>query len=450
MPSLSVGGLASGLDSDAIVAQLMAAERAPRNRLDLQSRQTTARQTALQDIQGKLTALQTAVANLKSTSLFANVQSLASSDATRVGATRTAGAPAGGFTVSVSQLATAAYATGTWTPPGAATTITVDGHDTAVAAGATIDDAVSAINSDAAATAWASNVGGQLVLSHRQTGTAVALTASSPALSGVTVVAGQQAQYAINGGAAQTSDSNEITSAIPGVTLSLKGVTSSPVTVSVGVPGPDPDAITAKAKSFVDAYNAVVDVIRAKTGEQKVRDPQTDADRMKGLLQGDTMLTGLLGQLRVAATSAVAGLPDGRNELADIGISTGAASGTARFSDASVAGRLTFDEAKFRAALAADPAGVKDLLGVTGAGGAGAALANVLTPALSADGTMDSRLSSTRSRITDLGRQMAAMDDRLALKEKGYKAMFARLETALAASQAQQQWLSGQLAALDR
>lgn len=448
MAGMSVGGLASGLNTDAIITQLMDVERQPRTRLDLRSRQASSRQTSLQDIQAKLRTLQTAVADLKSTTLFANTQVVGSSDPTRVAVQRTTGAPAGGFAIDVTRLASAAYATGTWTAPGAATTLTADGHDTAIAANASVDDAVAAVNSDSAATVWASNVAGQLVLSHRQTG-AAALTVSSSALSGVTTVAGQQASYSVNGGAAQTSDSNEVTTAIPGVTLTLKGATSGSVTVNVGVPGPDPDAITAKVKAFVDAYNSAIDAVKAKTEEQKVVKPANDADRMKGLLQGDSMLTSVVSQLRIATGSPVAGLPDALNELADLGISTGAASGGARFSDESVSGHLSFDESKFRAQLAANPTGVKTLLGATTAGGGiGAALAGVLDPVLTTDGTMDARLTSTKSQVTDLGKQMAAMDDRLALKEQSYRAMFTRLETALSQSQAQQQWLSGQIAAL--
>ncbi len=448
MAGMSVSGLSSGLNTDAIIAQLMDVERQPRTRLDLRSRQASSRQTSLQDLQGKLAALQTAVANLKSTTLFSNTQTVTSSDPTRVAALRTTGAPAGGFTIDVTRLASAAYATGTWAAPAAATTLTADGHDTAIAAGASVDDAVVAVNSDSAATVWASNVAGQLVLSHRQTGSA-ALTVSSSALSGVTTVAGQQASYSVNGGAAQASDSNEIANAIPGVTLTLKSTTSGSVTVNVGVPGPDPDAITAKMKAFVDSYNAAIDAIKAKTEEQKVVKPATDADRMKGLLQGDSMLTSVLSQLRIAIGSPVAGLPDAMNELADLGISTGAASGAARFADDSVTGHLKFDETKFRAALATDPTGVKTVLGATTAGGGvGAALAGVLDPVLKTDGVIDARLKSTKTQVSDLGKQMAAMDDRLALKEQSYRAMFTRLETALSQSQAQQQWLSGQIAAL--
>jgi len=44
---------------------------------------------------------------------------------------------------------------------------------------------------------------------------------------------------------------------------------------------------------------------------------------------------------------------------------------------------------------------------------------------------------------------MADMDDRLALKETSLRAQFTAMETALAQSQTQSSWLSGQLASLN-
>ena len=55
-----------------------------------------------------------------------------------------------------------------------------------------------------------------------------------------------------------------VENAIPGVRLTLKGVTTAPATVTVTEPALDRDAIKSKVKAFVDAYNAVVDTTRSK------------------------------------------------------------------------------------------------------------------------------------------------------------------------------------------
>ena len=51
-------------------------------------------------------------------------------------------------------------------------------------------------------------------------------------------------------------------------------------------------------KAFVDQYNSTLDFIRSKLDEKKVVNPQTTADQQAGLLNGDSMLEGILSQLR--------------------------------------------------------------------------------------------------------------------------------------------------------
>ena len=54
-------------------------------------------------------------------------------------------------------------------------------------------------------------------------------------LTAATQTAGQDAQYRVDGGAVQTSNSNDVTTAISGVTLSLRGVGTSTVSVAPDV-----------------------------------------------------------------------------------------------------------------------------------------------------------------------------------------------------------------------
>ena len=55
-------------------------------------------------------------------------------------------------------------------------------------------------------------------------------------------------------------ESNVLENIIPGVRVTLKGVTTSPASVSTTSPAVDQDAITKKITALVDAYNAVVTV----------------------------------------------------------------------------------------------------------------------------------------------------------------------------------------------
>src|SRR4051812_50143792 len=88
-PTINFGGLASGLDTNTIVDQLMAIERQPQNRLKLRQGQIDARKSALSDIQSRLKNLQLAAQDLKSPLLWLDTQSIDLNDPTKVAATRT-------------------------------------------------------------------------------------------------------------------------------------------------------------------------------------------------------------------------------------------------------------------------------------------------------------------------------------------------------------------------
>jgi flagellar hook-associated protein 2 len=129
----------------------------------------------------------------------------------------------------------------------------------------------------------------------------------------------------------------------------------------------------------------------------------------------------------------------------EIGVSTGAPTGGALNADA-IMGKLVFDTASFSTALATDPTSVKNL--ISGTSGFGAALDSLLAPTLQAGGTMASRLSSEDATQKSLNDRIAAMDVLLNNKQETLKQQFTAMETALQASQAQGQWLAGQIAKL--
>jgi flagellar hook-associated protein 2 len=454
-PLINIGGLASGLDTNAIVEQMMAIERLPRTRLDARASQVTARQNLLQDFQSRLRAVEAAARELRSPTLWSQTQSVDSSDPTRVRAALGTGAGVGGYQVEVSQLANSAQRTYSFSSPAADGTITIDGHDVAIRAGATIDDLASAINSDADATVWAARTdAGTLVLSARRTGDTgsgfIALTDATGALTEQVARAkqGRDALFTVDG-VAGSSSTNEVANAIPGVRLTLSGVTtvSGPVTVNVGAPGADAATIEGKLRAFVEVYNSTVDAIRTRLNERVVPNATTAGERARGLLRGDTMLTGLLAQMRQTIYEPLRGLPAGMDSLADLGISTGVASATV--SQDALAGRLTLDTARLSRALASDPAGVEALLaGVDGAGGWARGFEGLVHEASTVGGTLSSRIDGAGGELRRLQTSMAAMDQRLELREQTLRAQFTAMEAALAQSQAQGQWLAGQLAAL--
>ena len=79
-------------------------------------------------------------------------------------------------------------------------------------------------------------------------------------LSFTKAVTGTNASFTLDG-VPFSSTTNNVTSAIPGLTLNLVGTSSSPVSVSIT---PDTNQATAAVNSFVSAYNAVVQAINAQ------------------------------------------------------------------------------------------------------------------------------------------------------------------------------------------
>lgn len=456
-PILNVGGLASGLDTNSIIAQLMAIERQPRNALANQATLAAAKQSVLSGFQTQLRSVEAAAQDLRSVTLWSQQQSASSSDPSRIAAAIVSGSGAGigGYQVQVSQLANSAQRTYSFVRPSTAGTITIDGHATTVAAGASIDDVVSAINSDSSATVYAAATdSGTLVLSARATGDTgssfIQVTDATGSLTEQTAKAkqGQDALFSVDGVAGSAS-SNDVTNAIAGVRLTLTGVTTTtgPITVTVKPPSVNTDAVRQKLQAFVDVYNSTVDAITARLTERTVHNPQSEADREAGMLNGDTTLQDILTQMRQAIYTSVPGLPQGMSSLADIGISTGGASTT--ITQDTLDGKLTIDSAKLADALANNPQGVRNLLaGPNNVGGWERSFESIVHNADTTGGPLDAAINSQADQIKQLQSDIADWDARLTLKQQTLQAQFTAMETALSQSQQQGSWLSGQIASL--
>ena len=455
MAGISLSGLASGIDTDSVVEQLLALQRQPRARFQLREKVAEARESALRDVLSRVRTLRSAAYDLGSPGVWGDTQEVSSSDPGRIGAKRLAGAGPGGYQVEVTALARAAQRTYTWADPGADTTIDLGGGvSVAVTAGTTASQAAELINSRSDSPVYAVvTATNRMVLAARSSGAASDFTATSSALTedGAAAVAGQDAAFTIDG-VAHTSASNTVATALPGVELTLKALTvaGSPVSVSVGTPATDPEAVKAKVKAFVEQYNSTLDFIRSKLTEKKVPDARTEADALKGVLFGDTALTGILNSLRSMLGEQLGdiGNPTTLDQLSEIGVSTGAATGGASSADA-LAGKLVLDEKKFADALASNRLDVRRLLGgVSGTDGFAQKLDDLLEPLTRTDGLLQNRISSADGQAQRMRDAMARLDDRLKRQEDRLRTQFAALESAMSRGQAQQSWLTGQLAAL--
>ncbi len=452
MGGISLSGMASGLDTNAIISQLMAIERNKIAKQNLRSKGIDAEAAGLRDVQSKLRALKSASESVRSVGLWADTQTVESSNPAKLAVERTGMAPAGGHSMWARQLASAEQEGFTYTPSSTAGELTVGGKTVAIPANATSADVASLVNGTADLAVYATAVDGDtLVFTARKTGSAGAFDVASAQLSADAALtsAAKDAEYSLDGGTTwKTSSSNVLTDAIVGLKVTLKGTTAAAETINVGVAGVDTAAVKEKLKAFVTAYNDVITATRAKVQEKGVRDPQTAADAAKGRLFGDTGLNGVLSRLRSVMSDAVAGITDtAMDQLLEIGISTGKASSGGTTSIDSKIGKLAIDEAKLDAALA-DPAKVRELLGAGGNPGFTQKIEALLEAEGGTSGVLSERLkvnSSEQKRVKD---RIVSIEQRIAAQEERLRGQFTAMEKALSLSQSQGSWLMGQIASM--
>ena len=438
MAGMSVSGLVSGMDTSTVISQLMQLERAPQNQLKTKLTDTKADASAYRTVNSVFTTLQSAAENLTKAATWAPVK--ASSTATSVSASATAGAATGEVTFRVDALAAkhVLISSADWTPPASAITLTLtdaDGDTPAKAveipAGATLDQAVTAINAagaGVAATAVSTGSGFRLQLTSANAGKDGEFTATGdPAFTlftqgtdaKLTVGAGGPYSYEV------TSTSNTFTDLMPGTsfTVSKKDETA---TVSVAS---DPAALTSAIQALVTAANNALSNINTYSD---------NSVGSKAVLRGDSSLRALAGQIADAVAFAVG--DDGSAAVAGLQLTRD--------------GKLTFDSAAFTAQLKADPVKTQRLLNGSGDGDAaiGGVAQRLLAVAKSATDTTTGSLVSLANgkdtQATELQKRIDDWDLRLELRQQTLTRQFTAMESALGTLQNQSSWLSSQLGSL--
>ncbi len=312
MGSISFANAASsgsGIDVQAMVDQAIQAASGPLQLMQQQLAQLSGQAAALNEIEGKLTALQTAMQALSDPLGPLAAMAATSSNPSIVTATANPGAAAGNHLVVVNALATtssaysAAFAsataplnTGSFTlqvGSNAPVTVTVDStNNTLSGLAATING----LNAGVTASVVTDAAGARLVLVSATSGTAGTISISNDTVGlGFTVNPGTDASLTVDG-VPISSSSNQINGVIAGVTLNLQAAApSTAVAISVAA---DTNAITTAIENFVSAYNAVVQDINS----QFAVDPTTHT---AGVLAGDSALRMVQEQLLNLVTTAV-------------------------------------------------------------------------------------------------------------------------------------------------
>lgn len=379
-PIVSFSGLASGLDTRALVDAIIAQARVPAVRLEADQAAITQQRAALATFDGLLASLRSAAATLRlGTPFEATTATTAVVSGTGPLATVTtaAGVAPGSVRLSVDQLARAAkLSSSAVADPSAALgnagTISINGRTLDVAADTTLTglrDAINALNSGSTPSGVSATILGispieqRLVLTSATTGAAgIALADTTGTVlqslglvdalgntePGAVLQAGTDAIFRLDG-FVLTRSSNVVTDAINGVTLTLTSEEAGAVTDVTF--GRFADAARTALQQFTDAYNAVTGFLRAQG---------TATDTSRPALFNDALLRGLRRDLPTQLLQSVLGAaPD---------LATAASAGLSLTRE----GTLQFNAATFDAAFNTRPADVRALftetLSATGTG----------------------------------------------------------------------------------
>jgi len=498
--NLRIGGLASGIDTDSIVGQMMKAKRVPLDKLKQQRQVLEWQQEDYRAINKSLRAFRDTVFNMRLQATYL-AKKAASSDEAVVGASAAAGAAPGVYSVTVAQLAQGVTRGSQAGLPdeageggstktlaeqfGLSGTIEFVLEGSRGSKGFSFDasttniyQVVSAVNAAGLGiTAGYDAAGNRFYLTTSSTGEAakIRVTADShnflsgPAGDGSDSVlklklktgetyTGQDAVFSFGDAFGLKSSTNTVT--VAGITLTLKRAGTAAVTVSA-----DTDAVYSAIKGLVDAYNELVAKINGKLSETRYRDyaPLTDEQREKltdeqekkweerarsGLLRNDPLLQGIVNKMRATAGSSPGGLSSAYKNLASIGITTGSYAEK---------GKLYIDEAKLKDALQKDLQGVMELFTRSSSNYSEMGIAqrlyqdvNNAISQISAKAGGDSAFAAPDSDA--IGRQLkyidesiAKMEGRLKKEEDRLWRQFTAMEEAVSRMNAQSAWLASYL-----
>ena len=444
-------GIGSGLNISAIVSELTTSYGAAQtNQLTAQQTSLDAQVSAYGTFTSALDTLQASLTSLQDPSQLAGFDATVA-DKTIASATTTSDAVAGQYTLEVQNLATAASLTsqpiasasstvGTGTLQisvgGATSSIAIDSTDN------TLSGIAAAINSapnnpGVTASIITASDGARLVLTGTTTGASNAITVTQSGgdggLSSLTydpadnltnltqTQAAQDANFTINGFAA-TSASNQVSSAITGVTLNLLGASAAgtPTTLTVS---PDTTAATTSINTFVTALNGVLSSIQTLTGYNATT-------QTAGALNGNATLESFQNQLENILDQVNSGGSTGVNSLSDLGIT------------ADANGSFDSSATTLSNALSSSLTSVGNLLG--GTNGIATKLNNLINGYTEPGGLLATINTGLQTSLTNVANQQTELTAELATYSATLTSEYNAMDTAVAALKETQTYLTAE------
>lgn len=433
-------GLSSGIDTEAMITKLMEIESKPLTDLDANKATLTSELTAWKTVNSTVLGLDAALSRLTSASLYES-RTVYSSDTSVLTAAASSGGDLGTYSVSVEALAT----THQLISQGYDSDVAVVGSGTVslkvgtatktpitLAAGSTLANMRDAINkAGLGVTASILDQGEgagtnrfRLVLNSGTSGLSgkveltTSLSGDDPVMSDLTAAADSHVKIGSGASAIDVySSSNTVSTALPGVTLSLKSASPGKA-IMVGL-STDQSAIRTGVQGFLDTYNALAE----RFNTENYYDATTGKT---GTLFGNSAMLSLQSRL-VDETMATRNVNGAYNSLASIGIGLDAK------------GKLAItDTAAFSKALA-NPQDLKKLFADETNGVAVKMKAETKRATDGLTGTISLQEQALEQRIKILDESRLRIAERVLRSEENYRIRFTAMEKALSALQSQSQ-----------
>lgn len=363
-------GMASGLPAD-IVDRLMEVQKQRLTSLEKSKSYFSQQKDAFTELKTKLTNLKSTAETLQDETQF-SPHTATSSDEEKLAVTASSSALAGTHAVEVNRLASnVTWMAGTGVTNSSATldnneTFSFNYNGTAYNVALSAGDSLNSVASKISQTDFGDEKGVsasvlydgsnyRLVLSAKDSGAQTRAADGSTSVerihsisfgtlefSGGTqnlttagfskTTSGEDAKLTVDGLTNIYSNSNTVSDVIPGVTLSLKGLTTSAVSIAVNN---DTDALKTTVNSFIDSYNEVVDYVNQKKG---------------GVFSAETSVRSVISEMRSIINTATDGVSGKFSSLAELGISTNRSTG-----------KLSLNATTFEAKIAEDFGAVAEI-----------------------------------------------------------------------------------------
>lgn len=436
MPTITFGGVGSGIDTEAIISGLVSASRGPITRVQQQKLQVDSAVSSLSDLGNLLSKLKDAVSALDTIQEAGSFA--ATSDSKAVVATASGGAQPGSFQIKVNQLASA-YKTYS-DPLGIATAnqalgksgtlgLSINGEsvDLSIDPTDTLDNVMAKINASGLRVSASSFYDGsefRLQLRGLDTGAendvVVSESGTDFGFANNVKSNARDAELEVDGFSV-TSKTNQVTGVLSGVTLALSEVTTTDATITISS---DSAGLQSKLDTLVKSYNAVINKVHADAGFGSIKASNPE-------LSGDAALRGITSRLSAALAKTVG---SGKFQtLRSIGVEL-TNDGTLKLNSAALDKALLEDPNAVSKVLAGDDASVDGLADL---------LADVATDMLGASGVIQARKDGLSSRQRLLTDRVDLEQRRLDRMEEMLRKQFSQMDALVAASKAQAGLLGG-------